>query len=232
MPPRLNKLSSAQIYTLMEIIYNSRDLLRVFLEYHPITHVPLVHKEEIKQFISKKRISKLQSNIDFLDTPISSVLMEFYEDISVDRFFQDVTAQNLARIPIIQSENFTLTSCLLKEFQILFKPITKLDNFNTIFDNINISLFIINSKYQLIYQNQECKSLFSQWEDKIENDEFDFISFFLETVSNKVNQLDNEKIHHLFVEEEYLRISFKLKEIQLNEGNLFVFSILTIADDK
>ena len=216
----------------MEIIYNPRDILKIFYDYDPLTHIPLVHKQEIKQFISKKKLQRLHSNVNFLETPISAVLIDLYEEITIDIFFANNIDHSTIKIPIIHSENFTLTSCSRQEFQLLFKPVNEIKNFNPIFEEINIAILIINSKHQIISLNNECQNLLQEWENKIQKPQFNLINFFLKTLANKIEQLANNKIHHLFIEEQNLRITFKVKTMNLPEGDIFIFSILTIVQDK
>ena len=137
-------------------------LMKLFLGF-PLTRIPVVHQNEIKNFLSKSKVSKLSSEVRFFDEEIFKILHHILSDESEQAFFDELDSMEDPpdALPVLNSESFLVQYLSLKEFNSTYRPIETLSHewLGKIFEELPLPVMIFNPKRFCVFRNKRCALL-------------------------------------------------------------------------
>ena len=203
----------------------AEDIFNLFFKYS-LDSIPVIRNEEIKGYISKGKTLRQANHTEFFKKPLTANLSRILEDLKLEDFFQKVDRlQDPVVIPTVHSLDLSIYLYSEEEFNLTFRPVLNLGlgEYKTIFDFLNLPVFIFNSKLTVVYVNRKAKTLKTQ----LTGEEEDYFSLFSKSIYDHLANLKEDKLYTDRTDGR--KITYRLQMIDLSKGVVYVLYVITVS---
>ena len=208
----------------------TQEIFSLFLKY-PVSNIPIIENKQINEFISKEKIFRKSNINNFLDTSFSDSINDLTLSLSIETFFTELNNyENINNIPTIikSSKNITINIYSLKDFKLKFRPLKTLsiNNINHIFINYYFPIVILNSEFDVLFENEKIKSvskkLFST------NIDPSFLNSYLYLINKEeISKISNEGQFFQTQLNEW-NINYHIQTMEIEESLTYLITLLRI----
>ncbi len=139
------------------IIQTGSDMIEIFIKY-PMHYFPLLKKEKIIGYISKKKVLRYSTNQGFLDKRILEVLNLVLENLGHDIFFKDISEKEIKQIPYLKwaPHYFTIHKKNKLDFFQKYKPVERItsEDIMSMIETHDFPIVAFDGSGNLLMENQ------------------------------------------------------------------------------
>lgn len=143
--------------SLTSTIQTGSDMIEIFIKY-PMHYFPLLKKEKIIGYVSKKKVLRYSTNQGFLDKRISEVLNLVLENLNHDIFFKDISEKKIRQIPYLKwtSNYLTIHKKNKLDFFQKYKPVERItsEDIITMIETHDFPMVAFDGSENLLMENQ------------------------------------------------------------------------------
>lgn len=200
-------------------------LLQAFLRY-PLSNIPILKDEAILGYISKAKTLRKANTESFFDSKLEVSLKDILIEMNKEEFFLEIDDKKIQDIPYFNSNDFSLDVFALQDFNLLFRPVEKIEllDFEKLLTGFPLPVIIYNSRNKLIYQNGACDDLHKMFIDATDVNRKNILDYFSSGFFSKTHDKDPSQIEVVRVGK--TRIKFKRAIVSLNGGVAFMVTFV------
>jgi len=205
-------------------------LIKIFYKF-PLSVIPIVNEIEIKGFISKEKTLRQANASNFFSLDFANCIRLVLEYNSEEILFQEIDNLALEKIPVVDSQKFTLKIITGVQFFSQYRPVDEIiqSDFKDIIDSLDLPVFIFNTKNILIYKNKAVRKLKSSFSNSSGNKRSDIMEFF---PSEFFNYLEAPKASGMYtMKSGEFHYKYRVQQIEFKRGLLNCVYFISASDN-
>lgn len=210
------------------IVTNGTDLVELFIK-NPIHYFPVLNKNKIIGFISKKKILRYSTHYQFLEKSIETILVPLIEEkIDPNLFFEEVERQHIKPIPflVIKANQVELHKKNKEDFFLKYRPVEKITTLDLteMIEQYNFAMVAFDGAGKLLMENLEAKKIRSMV--KMEKSVNPYLYWIKKTdlktgIRVKAIEKTQTKSYNGF------KCIYNLQRFKMNKGMVYLVTILS-----